>query len=132
MYQFDKGALIIGYDKQIEDRAYMSGVFPTIDIADGTSARVNYISTGFDPFTPGNKLDYNTFHITNNLTKYANKHTLTAGVNFEMYQSNNLFYPASNGVYIFNSLTDFYIFRRNVCGSYCSICSNCHFLSLFQ
>ena len=100
--------LIVGYDKQIEDRAYMTGVFPTIDIADGTSARVNYISTGFDPFTPGNKLDYNTFHITNNLTKYANKHTLTAGVNFEKYQSNNLFYPASNGVYIFNSLTDFY------------------------
>jgi hypothetical protein len=100
--------LIIGYDKQIEDRAYMSDVFPTIDIADGTSARVNYISTGFDPFTPGNKLDYNTFHITNNLTKYANKHTLTAGVNFEKYQSNNLFFPASNGVYIFNSLTDFY------------------------
>ena len=100
--------LIIGYDKQIEDRAYMSDVFPTIDIADGTSARVNYISTGFDPFTPGNKLDYNTFNITNNLTKYANKHTLTAGVNFEKYQSNNLFFPASNGVYIFNSLNDFY------------------------
>ena len=100
--------LIIGYDKQIEDRAYMSDVFPTIDIADGTSARVNYISTGFDPFTPGNKLDYNTFHITNNLTKYANKHTLTAGINFEKYQSNNLFFPASNGVYIFNSLNDFY------------------------
>jgi hypothetical protein len=100
--------LIVGYDKQIEDRAYMSGVFPTIDIADGTSARVNYITTGFDPFTPGNKLDYNTFHITNNLTKYANKHTLTAGVNFEKYQSNNLFFPASNGVYIFNSLNDFY------------------------
>lgn len=100
--------LIVGYDKQIEDRAYMSGVFPTIDIADGTSARVNYISVGFDPFTPGNKLDYSTFHITNNLTKYLNKHTLVGGVNFEKYQSNNLFYPASNGVYIFNSLTDFY------------------------
>jgi len=100
--------LIVGYDKQIEDRAYMSGVFPTIDIADGTSARVNYITTGFDPFTPGNKLDYNTFHITNNLTKYANKHTLTAGFNLEKYQSNNLFFPASNGVYIFNSLADFY------------------------
>ena len=100
--------LLVGYDKQIEDRAYMSGVFPTIDIADGTSARVNYISTGFDPFTPGNKLDYNTFHITDNLTKYLDKHTLTAGFNYEKYQSNNLFYPASNGVYIFNSLTDFY------------------------
>jgi hypothetical protein len=100
--------LIVGYDKQIEDRKYMSSMFPTIDIADGTSARVNYVSVGFDPFTPGNKLDYGTFHITNNLTKYLDKHTLTLGANFEKYQSNNLFYPASNGVYIFNSLADFY------------------------
>lgn len=100
--------LLVGYDKQIEDRAYMSGLFPTIDIADGTSARVNYISAGFDPFTPSNKLDYNTFHVTDNLTKYLDKHTLTFGANYEKYQSNNLFYPASNGVYIFNSLADFY------------------------
>lgn len=100
--------LIVGYDKQIEDRDYMSSMFPTIDIADGTAARVNYISVGFDPFTPNNKLDYNTFHVTNNLTKYLNKHTVTLGANFEKYQSNNLFYPASNGVYIFNSLADFY------------------------
>ncbi len=100
--------LIVGYDKQIEDRAYMSSVFPTIDIADGTPARVNYISVGFDPFTPSNKLDYNTFHITDNLTKYANKHTFVFGFNVEKYRSNNLFYPASNGVYIFNSLSDFY------------------------
>jgi hypothetical protein len=100
--------LIVGYDKQIEDRKYMTDLFPTIDIADGTSARVNYISVGFDPFTPSNKLNYGTFHVTDNLTKYLDKHTLTFGVNFEGYKSNNLFYPASNGVYIFNSLSDFY------------------------
>ena len=100
--------LIVGYDVQIENRDYMSSMFPTIDIADGTTARVNYISVGFDPFTPSNKLDYNTFHVTDNLTKYLGKHTVTGGLNFEKYRSNNLFYPASNGVYIFNSLTDFY------------------------
>jgi hypothetical protein len=98
-------SLIVGYDKQIEDRAYRSSMFPTIDILNGTTT---YASVGFDPFTPGNKLDYNTFHITNNLTKYAGKHTLTGGVNYEKYQSNNLFFPASNGVYIFSSLQSFY------------------------
>jgi hypothetical protein len=97
--------LIVGYDKQIENRAYLSPVFPTIDIMNGTAT---YTSVGFDPFTPNNLLDYNTFHITNNTTKFLNKHTIVGGVNFEKYRSNNLFFPASNGVYIYNSLTDFY------------------------
>ncbi len=92
--------LIVSYDKQIEDRAYLSNMFPTIDIRDGSAT---YTSVGFDPFTPDNKLNYWTFNVTNNLTKYFEKHTVVAGFKFQQYQSNNLLYPASNGVYIFNS-----------------------------
>jgi hypothetical protein len=97
--------LIVSYDKQIENRGYLSQMFPTIDIKEGATTLT---SVGFDPFTPGNKLDYSTFNITNNVTKYLDKHTLVGGFNFQRYESNNLFYPASNGVYIFNSLADFY------------------------
>ncbi len=97
--------LIVSYDKQIENRGYMSSMFPTIDIREGSAT---YTSVGFDPFTPSNKLDYWTFNVTNNVTKYMEKHTLVGGFNFQKYQSNNLFFPASNGVYIFNSLNDFY------------------------
>ncbi|NDE60528.1 MAG: carboxypeptidase regulatory-like domain-containing protein, partial [Acidimicrobiia bacterium] len=78
--------LIVSYDKQIEDRAYMSSMFPTIDIREGAAT---YTSVGFDPFTPGNKLNYWTFNVTNNFTKYLNKHTLVGGFNYQQYQSNN-------------------------------------------
>jgi hypothetical protein len=100
---------IVGYDKQDEDRGAPGDFFPTVDIRNGSS---NYISFGYDPFTPSNKLDYGTFHITNNLSYYAGRHTLTGGVNYEHFKSNNLFFPGSNGVYVYNSLNDFYSAAR--------------------
>ncbi|NHM02695.1 TonB-dependent receptor [Flavobacterium difficile] len=96
---------IAGYDKQLENRGLQGGgIFPTIDIKRGAN---NYISAGLDPFTPGNLLDYSTLHFTNNITGNFGKHTLLFGANFERFVSNNNFYPASNGVYIFDTLAAF-------------------------
>ena len=94
-----------GYDYQNEDRGLIGGgIFPTIDIKSGTN---NYISAGLDPFTKGNRLDYSTLHFTNNLTGLYGKHTVVLGANYEKFTSNNLFFQGSNGVFVFNSLTDF-------------------------
>ena len=97
--------LIVGFTSNNEDRAYFSSpAIPTIDIQEDGKT---YISAGFDPFTPNNLLNYRTLQLADNLTFFKGSHTITAGVAVENLKSNNSFYAASNGVYVFNSVNDF-------------------------
>lgn len=97
--------LIAGYTYQNEDRASRGDFFPLIEIQQGGA---NYITAGFEPFTPNNRLNYSTLQLQNNLTYYAGRHTITGGLNVERLNFTNVFFPGSQSVYVFNSLADFY------------------------
>jgi hypothetical protein len=66
-----------------------------------------YTSFGFEPFTPNNELRYKTFQLQDNFTRFGNKHSLTFGLSVERYESENVFFPGSQSVYVYNSLADF-------------------------
>ena len=99
--------LIFGWTANRDYRKVKGNLFPIVDILDGTGDR-NYISFGAEPFTPNNKLFTDTWQASDNLTFYNGKHTLSTGANFESFKFFNQFTPMIQGLYIFNSLADFY------------------------
>lgn len=97
--------LIVGYTYQDESRNSRGTFFPFVDILEGGSV---YTSFGFEPFTPNNELRYKTFQVQNNLTRFGTTHSWTVGLSAERYESENVFFPGSQSVYVYNSLADFY------------------------
>ncbi len=95
-----------GYTYQNEDRGSRGDFFPLIEIQRNGQT---YISAGFEPFTPANQLSYKTYQLQNNLSMYLNKHTFTAGLNVERLEFKNVFFPGSQGVFVYNSIEDFFI-----------------------
>ena len=67
-----------------------------------------YTTFGFEPFTPNNELRYKTFQVQDNFTWNRGNHAFTFGASAERYKSENVFFPGSQSVYVYNSLADFY------------------------
>lgn len=101
---------IAGYTFQSENRGTYGEIFPLIEIQ---KEGQTYITTGFEPFTPSNQLEYKTFQLQDNLSFYLNRHTVTAGVSLERLEFRNVFFPGSQGVFVYNSLDDFFTDLRD-------------------
>ncbi|HPM30942.1 MAG TPA: TonB-dependent receptor, partial [Chryseolinea sp.] len=97
--------IIAGFTANRDYRSSLGGVFPLVDILEGGR---NYTNFGYEPFTPNNILNTDTWQFQDNFTYYAGKHTLTAGINFESFKFENTFTPTYYGQFVYNSLQDFY------------------------
>jgi hypothetical protein len=97
----------VGYSALRDFRAPLaSGDFPLVDILNG--AGQTYTSFGYEPFTYNNLLNTNIFQASDIFSYYAGKHELTGGVQVYKKDFKNGFAPNYEGLFIFNSLTDFY------------------------
>ena len=97
--------MIVGYTTNDESREGRGAFFPLVDILQNGKT---YLSFGTEAFTPNNQLRYNTFQFQNNLSFYTTSHDFTVGVTAQRYRSENVFFPGSQSVYVYNSLSDFY------------------------
>lgn len=97
--------IIVGFTANRDYRSSRGGIFPLVDILEGGR---NYTTFGYEPFTPNNRLDTDTYQFQNNLTYFKGKNTITAGISFEAFEFRNTFTPQYYGQYVFNSLQDFY------------------------
>lgn len=81
--------LLISYTGFRDTRDPHSAPFPVIDIFDANGNLA--ITAGSEMFSTNNVLDQDIFQFTDNLTYYMDDHTITAGVNLEIFKFNNSF-----------------------------------------
>jgi hypothetical protein len=99
--------IIAGYTTNDESRKSHGTFFPLVDILSGVGGS-NYVSFGFEPFTPSNILTYHTLQFQDNFSIFTDKHDVTFGVTAQRYESDNGFSPGLQSAYVYNSLADFY------------------------
>ena len=81
--------------------------FPTVDILASNGSGTNLTSFGPDPFTVNNRLDQDIIQINDKFDMFLGNHTITLGTANELYKFYNVFTQVINGVYEYNSVSDF-------------------------
>ena len=103
--------LNIGFTSVTDPKRGIPGeqAFPFIEVLepDASNNLLYYFSVGNELYSVGNLLENNVFNITDNLTYFKGRHTITAGFNFEYMTFDNAFNPAFNGFYRFNTYQAF-------------------------
>lgn len=109
--------LTVGYSALRDFRASLgSSTIPMVDIGNGTSdangnvvtgANATATSFGYELYTAGNLLNTNIFQFSDDYTIFAGKHEITIGTNDQIQSYTNGFAPDYNGLYTYNSASDF-------------------------
>ena len=81
--------------------------FPFIDIQDGTGNNVQYLSLGYELFTWNNAVHNTIANIKDDLTWYAGKHKVMAGLTYEYQMADNQYMRNGTGYYRYRSVDDF-------------------------
>jgi hypothetical protein len=87
-----------------------SGTFPLVDILNNGNI---YTTFGYEMYTYNNVLNTDVYQLNDILTYYKGAHELTVGTQNSIKKYQNAFAPGYQGVYQFNSLTDFYNSAKN-------------------
>ena len=104
--------LQIGYTALRDFRSPHSSseTLPLVDILNNGNI---YTTFGYEMYTYNNKLNTDVYQLNDILTYYKGAHEFTIGTQNSLKKYQNAFAPGYQGVYQFNSLTDFYNSAKN-------------------
>jgi hypothetical protein len=101
----------IGYTWITDPKRSVPGgaTFPMIEVLDPDEGGtlLYYMSLGNELFTVGNLLENDVFSVSNTLTYFTGRHTITVGANFEYMTFANAFNPVWNSWYRYQSYDAF-------------------------
>jgi len=109
--------LTVGYSALRDFRNFLgSSTIPMVDIGNGvsdasgnvvTAATATATSFGSELYTAGNLLSTNIWQFSDDLTIFSGKHEFTIGTSNQIQSYTNGFAPDYNGLYTYNSASDF-------------------------